>query len=539
MNKIQNINNIPAEKFEFANKDERIFDAKFSDKPIGYFKDAFIRFRKNKASIAASIIIIAIILFAIIVPFFNKTETGTKLDPFYECMGPYVPELADLGILNGSASRQPGYKTLIFDYAIGIGAQQLSSDPVNFKEAALADNEYQAVITSFNKLDPSGSKFNTTYKIKMNTYLEKGFVYREVEQAELAKIIQWQEETGIQVIYPLIDTQTDDPESSTGAHYCMPNYINDPNYWYKMDAKGTPVDENGNAYKIDASNPAEWDFKLTPNYKTDENGDLVYYEKVGGGTAETSQRRIRVFYYNYYQYLNGMEPSFIFGTDSQGYDLAYRLAIGIRLSLILSVVVSVINFVIGAIYGAIEGYYGGTVDIIMERCAEILGGVPFTVVATLFQMHLAVKVGAIPSLIFAFILTGWLGTAHLVRTQFYRFKNQEYVMAARTLGAKDRRIIWKHIFPNSLGTIVTSSVLVIPGVIFSESMLAFLGIVNLGGAKMTSLGTLLSDASSIWTTYPHLMIFPAIIISLLMICFNLFGNGLRDAFNPSLRGVED
>ena len=112
-------------------------------------------------------------------------------------------------------------------------------------------------------------------------------------------------------------------------------------------------------------------------------------------------------------------------------------------------------------------------------------------------------------------------------------------MAARTLGARDRRIIWKHIFPNSLGTIITSSALVIPSVIFSESMLSFLGIVNLGGSSMTSLGTLLSDASSIWTTYPHLMIFPAIVISLLMISFNLFGNGLRDAFNPSLRGVED
>ena len=112
-------------------------------------------------------------------------------------------------------------------------------------------------------------------------------------------------------------------------------------------------------------------------------------------------------------------------------------------------------------------------------------------------------------------------------------------MAARTLGARDRRIIWKHIFPNSLGTIITSSVLVIPGTILSESILSFLGIVNLGGSTMTSLGTLLSDASKIWTNFPHLMIFPAIVLSLLMICFNLFGNGLRDAFNPSLRGVED
>ena len=127
-----------------------------------------------------------------------------------------------------------------------------------------------------------------------------------------------------------------------------------------------------------------------------------------------------------------------------------------------------------------------------------------------------------------------------VRTQFYRFKNQEYVMAARTLGARDWRIIWKHIFPNTLGTIITGSVLAIPGVIFTESMLSFLGIVNLGGQDTTSLGTLLSSASQTsWQNYPHLMIFPSLVISLLMISFNLFGNGLRDAFNPSLRGVED
>ena len=105
-------------------------------------------------------------------------------------------------------------------------------------------------------------------------------------------------------------------------------------------------------------------------------------------------------------------------------------------------------------------------------------------------------------------------------------------MAARTLGARDRRIIWKHIFPNSLGTIITSSALAIPATMLSESNLSFLGIVKLGTAEATSLGTLLSDASGIWTNYPHLMIYPAVVISLLMICFNLFGNGLRDALVP-------
>ena len=147
--------------------------------------------------------------------------------------------------------------------------------------------------------------------------------------------------------------------------------------------------------------------------------------------------------------------------------------------------------------------------------------------------------GPLPCLLFAYVVTGWIGTAYRVRTQFYRFKNQEYGMAARTLGARDARIIWKHIFPNTLGTLITSSALVIPSTIMSESMLSFLGIVKLGTAEATSLGTLLSDAQGIWTNYPHLMLYPALIISLLMICFNLFGNGLRDAFNPALRGVEE
>ena len=301
--------------------------------------------------------------------------------------------------------------------------------------------------------------------------------------------------------------------------------------------KNTPVSTAGGGKAKELS--YEPGLILEDNYKRDADGNLIYYEYTGGGSLETAQYRVRVLYYNYYRYRNGFEPNYIFGTDSQGYDLSLRMAGGIQLSLLVAVCVSVINFILGAMYGAVEGYYGGWVDMSLERLSDILAGIPFIIVATLFQIHLAAKVGPVPSLLFAYVVTGWIGTAARVRTQFYRFKNQEYVMAARTLGARDRRIIWKHIFPNSLGTIITSSALVIPGVINSESMLSYLGIVKLGSAQATSLGTLLADASSIWTNYPHLMIFPAIVLSLLMICFNLFGNGLRDAFNPSLRGVEE
>ena len=194
---------------------------------------------------------------------------------------------------------------------------------------------------------------------------------------------------------------------------------------------------------------------------------------------------------------------------------------------------------IGAIYGALQGYYGGWVDMLLDRIADILSGVPFVVVTTLFQLHLAQKVGIVPSFLFAFVMTGWIGMSALTRKQFYRFKSQEFVLAARTLGASDRRLMFKHIFPNAIGTIITSCALVIPGVISSETSMTYLGIVNLSTFAGTTIGTLLSQGNAVVTTAPHAILFPSIFLGLLMICFNLFGNGLRDAFNPTTRGVED
>ena len=512
---------IPKEMFEFANVGEKLSDKKLDTKPIGYFKDAWLRFKKNKASVLASVIILIIILYALLVPLFSFRYDVTFMDAYYAKKGPRNTTLRKIGLADGGTEREFSEKGLISAYSIGMAA--LDTDGSG--DVRLSDSigdEMQPILKIKSEEKKAG---RTVYTARIDTYLEVGFIYKSIEQSEYAKIVEWEKETGRKVLYPLVNSN----------EYNM-NPL-DANYWYKTDKSGNPIRINdyGQEVRISLSD----NMKLEDNYKRDENGNPVYWEYSGGGTTTTAQYKVRLLYYNYYIYSNGFEPNYIMGTDSQGYDLALRIADGIRLSLMIAVFVSVINFVIGAIYGAIEGYYGGAIDLAMERIADILAGVPFIVVATLFQIHLAMKVGAIPSLLFAFVMTGWISTAANVRMQFYRFKKQEYVMAAKTLGASDARIIWKHIFPNSLGTIITSSVLVIPNVIFSESMLSFLGIVNLGGQEGTSLGTLLSDASSIWTNYPHLMIFPAIIISLLMICFNLFGNGLRDAFNPSLRGVED
>ena len=261
--------------------------------------------------------------------------------------------------------------------------------------------------------------------------------------------------------------------------------------------------------------------------------------------ANQTGYEIRVNYYEYYIYMHKIvmgdrisKPSFIFGTTSSGQDIFSCLASGARFSFILAIVVATVNLVVGAIYGAIEGYYGGKVDLIMERIVEILSAVPFMIVITLLKYHMMGQ-SQVLILFISFFLTGWIGMAGRTRMQFYRFKNQEYVLAARTLGARDWRIMFKHIFPNSLGTLVTSCVLVIPGMIFSETSLSYLGIINLNSGNMTSVGTLLANGQPFLVTYPHNILFPSLFISLLMLSFNLFGNGLRDAFNPSLRGTED
>lgn len=514
---------ISKDKFEFVHSGERLSDRKFEDKPVGYFKDAWIRFRKSRASVVAAIIIMLVIIYAFTAPLIIN-HSSSFMEPNYAKKAPRLVALRNSGFFDGAINRDFSEKGLIKAIAVGIGAEDFDAHGATLEEGMESYYQPMRNIGEGYTILNASKKETTIYPGRIDTYLEVGFVYRNVPQSEYSKIRAWEEETGLHVLYPLVQ----DNEWNLD--------ISDANNWYKSK-KGDPVtvSDSGKSKQLSY----EPGLVLEDNYKRDEEGNLIYYEYSGGGNYETAQFRIRVLYYNYYRYLYGMEPEYILGTDSQGYDLAVRLGDGVKLSLLVAVCVSVINFILGSMYGAIEGFYGGAVDITLERISDVLAGVPFIVVATLFQIHLSAKVGPVPSLLFAFVLTGWIGTASTVRTQFYRFKNQEYVMAARTLGAKDRRLIWKHIFPNSLGTIITACALVIPGVISSESMLSFLGIVKLGTAETTSLGTLLADASGIWTNYPHLMIVPAVFLSLLMICFNLFGNGLRDAFNPALRGVEE
>ena len=235
----------------------------------------------------------------------------------------------------------------------------------------------------------------------------------------------------------------------------------------------------------------------------------------------------------YYKYLGKSSmPRFLFGTDGLGFDLLTRCFYSLKTSLLVAVICVSICLAIGLVWGAISGYFGGTVDLVMERVTDIIAGLPSIILMTLILILMG---RTIIMFAFSIILTGWIGTASLTRTQFYRFRDREYVLASRTLGASDMRLIFKHILPNGLGTIITSSVLRVPSFIATEATIAYLGI----GLKTTdSFGVILSTNQNYVNSYPTLIAFPAAILALLMICFNLFGNGLRDAVNPTLKGEE-
>lgn len=239
---------------------------------------------------------------------------------------------------------------------------------------------------------------------------------------------------------------------------------------------------------------------------------------------------IKVDYYKY----SGVEDGTYFwmGTDYLGRDLWVRMWRGARVSLAIAFISVICNVCIGIVYGSIAGYYGGKVDMIMMRITEIIGSFPEIVVVTLFILFFGT---GMLSICLCLVVQNWIGTARMIRSQFYRYKGSEYVLAARTLGVKDMALIFRHILPNSIGPIITRAMIAVPSAIFTESFLAYIG---LGiRAPESSIGVLLSQGQKVMQQYPNQVFFPAVVISLLMIAFNMLSNGLRDAFDPTQRGA--
>jgi len=523
-----NVYNIPIEKFRFATRNDLLHDTKFETKPVSYFQGAFQRFCKNKGAVVGGIVISVLILFAIFAPFFTPFKPA-----YYDMVYAYVTPKSNL-FANS-------------DISFWDGCKQKNTNYVGFlKDSALAAETGREIIKNG---EYTVSEDGSTYSYRFDTYYGIGFgKYKIVSLEEFNDIQRYQNETGRQVLYPVVKF-SDRPTLEKNKY--------DANIYYEVENPNVStirpkLDKNGNIV------PNYWKYEagennsLIPEYNSlriegedgiQKNGKQYYYaygRRVDGGIE------IRAEYYEYYIYQHNevlkdgiKEPLFLFGTTETGKDIFACLAYGARFSFMFATIVAMANFIFGVIWGSISGYSGGKIDLFMERFAEILGSVPSMIVITLLKYHMGTSSQALV-LFIAFFATGWIGMAGTTRMQFYRFKNQEYVLAARTLGARDSRIMFKHILPNGLGTIVTRIALVIPAMIYSETSLSYLGIINLEAGNTTSVGTLIAAGQkSIMADAGFVALFPCLFLVMLMLSFNLFGNGLRDAFNPSLRGTED
>ena len=522
------INNIPAEKFRFATRNDLSHDSKFETKPVSYFEGAFKRFSKNKGAVVGGVVIAVLVIFAILAPFFTPFQPA-----YYDMSYAYVtPKLelfanSDIGFWDGCRVKNTSKVGYLKDLAL---AQETGREVIKNGEYTISDD-------------------GSNYSYRYDTYYGVGFgKYKIISPEEFNDIQRYQNETGRQVLYPVVKF-SDRPTLEKNKY--------DANVYYKVENPAAAtlrpkLDKKGNII------PNYWDYEagdtnsLIAEYNSlrieGENGIekdgkqhfYVYGRRVDGGIE------VRAEYYEYYIYQHTQvkkdgitEPLFLFGTTQTGKDIFACLAYGARFSFIFATVVALANFIIGVIWGSISGYFGGKIDLFMERFSEILGSVPTMIVITLLKYHMGTSSQALV-LFIAFFATGWIGMAGRTRMQFYRFKNQEYVLAARTLGASDSRIMFKHIFPNGLGTIVTSVALVIPSMIYSETSLSYLGIINLEAGNTTSVGTLIAAGQqSIMANAGYVAFFPCMFLVLLMLSFNLFGNVLRDSFKPSLRGTED
>lgn len=221
---------------------------------------------------------------------------------------------------------------------------------------------------------------------------------------------------------------------------------------------------------------------------------------------------------------------FLFGTDDLARDIWTRIWRGTRVSLYVGLLAAFIDFFIGVTYGAIAGYYGGKTDTIMMRIIEIIAGIPWLVIVLVFILILGN--GLVPMSL-AIAISGWTGMARVVRSQFIKLREQEFVLAARTLGASNSTLIIKHILPNVIGQIIIMITFSIPAAIFTEAFLAFIGL----GIPVpdASLGSIVNDARTFLQFYPSMVFIPATVLSILMLSINIFANGLRDALDPKMR----
>lgn len=616
---------IKSDSFDFTQLKEKIYDQKFETKPIGYFKDAMLRFGKNKGNVIATFILASIILLAIIVPI-ATTKNYSELESQIAHLPPRIPLLEKLGIFDGREFRTGiTVDKSTVDPETGIGFPKgvdkefivegtlvnrtepcaldsedcvggetvlkidggsnnvsiVSNEPfffnhhdnpvltidiyefeneglgaVNIYIQSVFEGEFELVGTiktagvhSFNPLEVLNIENFLSSLVKLE------FVSEEVRDTVIVQSIQLFDDSQVEAIREDEGFVLSEYAIHSGAgsvlrqngilHMADFLYLSYHSAFGTLHIPAMPssqfnalIEEYGDkcSFVVDPNNPQGRIF-----------ADTCPIEKTYGQTES-----VIVDGESFYSYIVDIDymkfagydtlPFYLFGTSAAGHDVFSLIFVGVRTSLLIGFIVAAINITIGILVGSVAGYYGGVIDATIQRFSEILGRVPWLIMLAIF---IAFFGPGIRTLILILIISGWIGIGYLTRTQFYRFKGREYVLAARTLGAKDARLIFRHILPNGIGTIITASILMVPGVIFTEATLSFLGFgighgqsFNFFGLTFSgvSIGVLLSDGRVHLATKPYLTAFPAAMIAVLMITFNMFGNALRDAFNPALRG---
>lgn len=283
----------------------------------------------------------------------------------------------------------------------------------------------------------------------------------------------------------------------------------------KMRETENNLNEKYRAYELNG-NEIVLDYKYA-SMDSAENPQGLKYKLLVNGEEVSEYQKVR-------------NKTYLFGSDTLGRDVLARVLFGARISLFIALISTVVNFFIGVTYGGLSGYLGGRVDNFMMRVVDIISVIPLL----LYVILLSVLIGSgLKSIIIALGSVYWVGMARIVRGQVLSLKEQEYVLAARTLGASTMRIMFRHLIPNAMGPIIVSMTMLIPSAIFTEAFLSFIG---LGvSAPMASWGTLASDALGGLRSYPYQLFFPSLAICITMLAFNFLGDGLRDALDPRLR----
>ena len=610
--------------FKFVQKDERIYDKKFETKPIGYFKDAMLRFAKNRVNVTASIILLTIFSLSIFVPIFTSKNFTNQIVEL-SLLPPRIPIVENLGILDGtrlfrdqvSSGVEIDEKTGLYlpdnfikeyieldtltneivignlknpSYRGGTNILQLDSNSSNV--AVVSSKLY--TLTAGDKIVVNIKNItnlnNEKFEIFLQDSLNKRILVSTITQSGITEVVIPSSvnfslykvvlnlSAGADDLRKLVEIESikfNDNLNNlkfelSGYDLSIFNIVDGAGSLTRLNAQVIRTTFRYDVYparlkqivrtsigsevynEIISENP-----EMLENAVPDPSNlnGLIFPEgspliKLISESSPIPGPDGEVFYSYVVEYELGKFfgyddlPYFFFGTDVSGRDMFALSWVGIRTSLLIGFLVSLINISIGIVFGAISGYYGGSVDLLMERFTEIIGRIPWLVTLAIFSSLFG---PGIFTLVLILIISGWIGIAGVTRSQFYRYKGREYVLASRTLGAKDARLIFRHILPNGIGTIITASILLIPGVIFTESTIAYLGyglgdgqVINLGFMQLsgTSLGVILNSGRASLDLYPYLTVFPAALVSILMITFNMFGNALRDAFNPSLRGVE-